>query len=287
MKTSRDAPSSQALLITCSFKCDSVDGSRQNNFANKAALVSNSHFDSSTGRGRAYTYIDLWHEYVHPTSIRVSPFMCEPPLPTTYTQPPHIVFVFGPCTGTSAELEEQKEARARREASPWADRLEPHDDYTAASPSSLYHGDEAEIKLDGEKEGSSPGEGEAGYYETAQDSAFQFEPPRAPAHYGASRNSPSEDLHRAGSSNPWGAYAGPPSCLLHNGCYEQVFGLLSSCTTLALLAYPPLHAVPDQRDIHGHQLCLRTCLCMLCSVSSCVSGHQSIMGCTTARASMD
>lgn len=64
--------------------------------------------------------------------------------------------------------------------------------------------------MDGE-EGPSPAEGETGYYETAQDSAFQFEPPRAPAHYGASRNSPSEDFHRAGSSNPWGVPAGPAS----------------------------------------------------------------------------
>ncbi|KAL3151956.1 hypothetical protein ABBQ32_001081 [Trebouxia sp. C0010 RCD-2024] len=106
-----------------------------------------------------------------------------------------------------AELERQKEAKERRETSPWAERLEPHADYTAASPSSFHHGDDAEIMLDADQD-TSPAEGETGYYETAPDSAFQFEPPRAPAHYGASRNSPSEDFHRAGSHNLWAESTG-------------------------------------------------------------------------------
>ncbi|KAL0026343.1 hypothetical protein WJX79_000820 [Trebouxia sp. C0005] len=101
------------------------------------------------------------------------------------------------------ELEEQKEAKAHREASPCGDRLDPHADYTAGSPASL--GSQQEQDMDMEQ-GASPDEGATGYYETGQDSAFQFEPPRAPAHYGASRNSPgvSEDPHHAQSYNPWG-----------------------------------------------------------------------------------
>lgn len=108
--------------------------------------------------------------------------------------------------GSSAELEEQKEAKAHREASPCGDRLDPHADYTAGSPASL--GSQQEQDMDMEQ-GASPDEGATGYYETGQDSAFQFEPPRAPAHYGASRNSPgvSEDPHHAQSYNPWGADA--------------------------------------------------------------------------------
>ena len=114
-----------------------------------------------------------------------------------------------------AEVEEQKQAKARREASPWADRMEPHADYTAASLVSPARSQEQldapAVDIDMEESQSvSPDEGATGYYETGQDSAFQFEPPRAPAHYGASRNSPgpSEDPYPAGSHNPWGAPAG-------------------------------------------------------------------------------
>lgn len=111
------------------------------------------------------------------------------------------------CILSCAELEEQKEAKARREASPWGDRLDPHADYTMASPSSLGYQEEEDMDME---QGPSPSEGATGYYETGEHSAFQFEPPRAPAHYGASRNSPgaSEDPYRAGSHNPWGAAAG-------------------------------------------------------------------------------
>ncbi len=117
--------------------------------------------------------------------------------------------------GVCAELEEQKEAKVRREASPWADRLDPHTDYTAASPMSQ---DNEQEGMDMEQ-GPSPDEGATGYCETGQDSAIQFEPPRAPAHYGASRNSPvtSQDPHPAGSYHPWGAAAGAniPPCWCH------------------------------------------------------------------------
>lgn len=109
----------------------------------------------------------------------------------------------------AAELEEHKEAKARREGSPWADCQDAHADYTAAFPSSAYHKNDADADVDMEQD-TSPAEGETGYFETAQDSAFQFEPPRAPAHYGASRNSPSDDPSRAGSYNPWVASAGYP-----------------------------------------------------------------------------
>ena len=105
-----------------------------------------------------------------------------------------------------AELEEQKEAKAQREGSPWGERLDPHSDYTAASPISDAN-EQQEMDME---QGPSPDEGATGYYETGQDSAFQFEPPRAPAHYGASRNSPgpSEDPYPVGFHDPWGAAAG-------------------------------------------------------------------------------
>ena len=108
---------------------------------------------------------------------------------------------------SSTELEEQKEAKAHHEASPWGNCLDPHSDYTAASPASIGSQEEEDMDME---QGASPDEGATGYYETGQDSAFQFEPPRAPAHYGASRNSPgvSEDPHRARSYTPWGADAG-------------------------------------------------------------------------------
>ena len=128
-----------------------------------------------------------------------------------------------------AELDEQKEAKVRREGSPWAEEQQTHTAYPA--PSATVR-DDAEIDIEQDEAAS---EGETGYYETAQDSAFQFEPPRAPAHYGASRNSPSDDPSRLGSYSSWDPSAGWPICL-PTACAVIAAGaaaaLLPSCCSL-------------------------------------------------------
>ena len=85
--------------------------------------------------------------------------------------------------------------------SPWAARPSAfQDDAEEGVPSPDSHHDM-------DMEGTLP-EGATGYYATGQDSAFQFEPPRAPAHYGASRNSPGPADQYSGFHSGWGTSAG-------------------------------------------------------------------------------
>ena len=100
-----------------------------------------------------------------------------------------------------AELQRHKEAKYEREVSPWAARPSAfQDDAEEGVPS-------PDSQQDMDMEGTSP-EGATGYYATGQDSAFQFEPPRAPAHYGASRNSPGPADQYSGFHSGWGTSAG-------------------------------------------------------------------------------
>lgn len=100
----------------------------------------------------------------------------------------------------AAGLELQKEAKEAREHSPWGLQNVMQDDEGPkfASP---------ELPDVDMEEGHSPDEDATGYISTGADTAFKIEPPRAPAHYGASRNSPSEDPYAA---YQWGAPAGQP-----------------------------------------------------------------------------
>ena len=98
-----------------------------------------------------------------------------------------------------AELELQKDAKDKRERSPWGQENTMLDE-EASDFASPAHGD-----VDME-EGQSPDEGASGYYSTEAHTAYKFEPPRAPAHYGASRNSPSEDPY-AHYYSTWGGQA--------------------------------------------------------------------------------
>lgn len=64
-------------------------------------------------------------------------------------------------------------------------------------------------------EAQSPDQGHTGYYSTDPNSTYNFEPPRAPVHYGASGSSPSDNqqgFYGAASANPlqwsWGQMSG-------------------------------------------------------------------------------
>lgn len=108
----------------------------------------------------------------------------------------------------TAVLELQREAKEKRERSPWGqENPMPEESPDLGYPLSPVQ--QEDIDMD---EAQSPDQGHSGYLSTDANSTWHFEPPRAPVHQGISGESPPYGSYGSASAHPqqwpWGHMSG-------------------------------------------------------------------------------
>lgn len=138
-----------------------------------------------------------------------------------------------------AELEWQREAKEKRERSPWGqEHAMPDQASTFASPVDSVQ--QEDVDMD---EAQSPDRGHTGYISTDPNASFHFEPPRAPVHQGVSGDSPPDG---------------------HYGSYQSAYGYpqwssssLGGMGHMGSMGHMPLQHSQSMYDPFGSQLSLQ------------------------------